>query len=160
MRKNILCFLSFFIVISFFSCTSSETVPPYRVFEEIEKSYGTLPPGLLFDSRANEWEEHYLDANVIESIFGDEKEYREAVESAYLYLSASLVSYEELIVLECYTSDKARFMAGLFSERNRTLATFEENPLEARIVCKGRTVIYCRLANTSIAKEAVRKIER
>ena len=89
--KKILCFFLFLLLpSSLISCSVSETAPPHQLFEEIEKSYGALPPGLFFDSRAKEWEENYLDSDVIEHVFGDEKEYKEAVASAYFYLSSSL----------------------------------------------------------------------
>ena len=119
-----------------------------------------MPPGLFFDSRTEEWEENYLDSKVIEHVFGNEKEYKEAVASAYFYLSSSLSVYEEIFVLECYTSDQARRMAGAFSDRDRTLSSFEEEPLEAEILCNGRTVAYCRLRDTARAKKAIRKIEK
>lgn len=160
MKKIVCFFLSFFLASSLISCSVSETAPPHQLFEEIEKSYGALPPGLFFDSRAKEWEENYLDSDVIEHVFGDEKEYKEAVASAYFYLSSSLSVYEEIFILECYTSDQARRMAGAFSERDRTLSSFEEEPPEAEILCSGRTVAYCRLCDTVRAKNAIRQIEK
>ena len=159
MKRVLILLMAFFSLFSLLSCSSSESLPPDLLFEEIEKSYGSLPAGIVLDSRAREWEEKYLDAETVESLFGHEKTYKEAVESAYLYLAASLTSYEEIAVLECYTSDKARRMAGIFAERNRVLALLEEEQLEAQILCNGRTVVYCRLANTVRAKGAIRKLE-
>ena len=159
MKKLMILFLLSFLLFVFFSCSSAKNEPPDLIFEEIQTSYGSLPPGLFFDSYAREWEEFYLDRDVIENIFGSEKEYKESVASAYLYLSASLSSYEEIFVLECYTSDKARCMAAAFLERDRKLATLEDVKLEAQILCDGRTVVYCRLSDSSRAKSAIRKLE-
>ncbi len=158
MKRVSVLLTAFLLLFSLVSCSSSERLAPHLLFEEIEKSYGSLPPGLLFDSRAKEWEENYLDADVTESLFESEKAYKEAVESAYLYLAASLSSYEEIVILECYTSDKARRMAALLSERDRILSSFEEEALEAQILCSGRTVVYCRLADGARAKNAIRKL--
>lgn len=159
MKKGIALIITLFVLFSFTACSSRESAPPDELFHAIEKSYGKLSAGSFFDSRAKEWEENYLDGSVIESIFGSEESYKKAVESGYMYLSSSLTCYEEIVVLECYTSDKARRMAGVFSERDRMLGKLEEKELAAQIICKGRVMVYCRLANTSRAKAAVRAIE-
>ena len=155
MKKRYLCFLLIALLFVLCFCASTEISEPHILFGQIEKSYGQLKPGLYFDSRSKEWEENYLDADVIESLFGSESNYKEAVENAYIYLSASLSSYEEILVLECYTSDKDRQMTGLLAERDRLLATLEAEGLEAVIGCQGRTVVYCRLADKKRAKEAM-----
>ena len=160
LKKCVFLFVLLAIFLCFLlSCADTNIKATDEIFLEIEKSYGKFAPGLFLDSRAKEWENGYLDVSIIESVFGDGEEYKRCVESAYLYISASLSLYEEVFVLQCYTSNQAHLMAGIFNERSKRLTMLEDDPLEAIVVCHRRLIVYCRLADTARANDAIRKIE-
>ena len=159
MKRFFLLTILLLFFFSFSACSSYECGPSDVLFRKIEKAYGKLAPGLYLDSRAKEWEENYLDSSMIESIFGSEEEYKRSVSNAYLYLSSSFLTYEELMVLECYTGNQALQMASLLSERGRMLAKLEEETLDTQILCQDRYVVYCRLKDQRRAEDAIRTIQ-
>ena len=158
-KKVCICLFIAVFLSSLCSCTAKMTETPKQIFESLQKNYGDLPAGLYLDSQAEEWEDNYLADETIEAIFGDIATYKKGVEEGYLYLSASLDSYEEIVVLKCYTSDKARQMCGIFQNRVKMLAALEEEKLEAEIVCRGRYMIYCRLSNAKRMASALSSLK-
>ena len=132
---------------------------PSEIVLKIESSYGGFPNGIYLDTQAQEWESDYFSPMTIEMIFGSEEVYKASVQCGFLYLSSSLAPYEEVAVIECYTSDKARLIAALFLERDRQLSFLEETQLKAYVECHGRYVLYYRLADGKRAKKAVRSLD-
>lgn len=144
MRKTLLIIICLALIFCVASCGARESAEDilYSICAEAE-----LPSGVTYLRGAAEGSAGYLDAGVIESLYGEDGEAAFLLLEDYaIYLSSFAVPYE-VAVLECYSASDTERVAELCLERIDVLKVILRDTeyfdvmQRASVKIKGRTVV-------------------
>lgn len=156
-------FLLFTVCLFLCACANGEAATaPKEIYRTLEKKYGTFPYGMYYETDAKEWESTYFSKETIRGLFGDEGTFFEMVQEGCFYMSGAPTYHEEVAVFLCYSTDGALQMAGKLSERAKKLSMLEKGEgqsLTCQLLCRGRTVLYCRLMDEGRVLSAIDKLD-
>ena len=158
-RRSILCIgVAFVMLFLLASCAQELDMRPSEIGTRIKEAYGRLPACVVYDSNAREGEDGYLSEERFNLLLNAEKLVPYTVTEAYVCMSGNPVLCEEIMVFRCRTASDAKDVASLCLSRAKTLDKAEEKPIPCAALCRGKTVIYYRLANGTAAKKAFERV--
>ena len=146
------------LLLLFASCAEELEMTPKEIGTRIKVAYGALPACAVYDSTAEEGQDGYLPEERFALLLGAEKLLPYTVTEIYACMSGNPASCEEIMVFRCRTASDARDIAKLCLARARTLDNSEGSRLASYAVCKGKTVVYYRLADQAAAQKALARV--
>ena len=154
-RNTVLLFVCLCLLLS---CGEAEQERAHTIGTRIFEAYGEMPPSVVYDLCAEEWEKGYLAKDRFAFLLGEEGLIPEKITDAYICMAGNVTCCEEIMVFTCRTRSDASYIAKLCLSRAKTLDRTEEKAITSFAECNGRTVIYMRVCNIEKAKSSLKKV--